>query len=169
MNPIFNMIQITCLDIECYQMSVPMVIAILKSLQYLVSIKISDSPLFQRMDLSTRDKIILNAFLKSNKITKITLRNVTTYEQIDFIFNHFPRIQYFELQKVRSTDLKSVVRYILRNIKNNNIFHPMTICVFCDDGKYDRVEKLHQMIDSKNLLKNYTIHRRYDRFYVQWK
>ncbi len=85
------------------------------------------------------------------------------------IFQRFPRIKFFGLQRVHDTNLKSIVRHILWLIKDNNISHPLTICVFCDDAEYDKVEKLHRMIDSKKLLKNYTIHRQYDRFYVQWK
>ncbi|CAF1169773.1 unnamed protein product [Rotaria sordida] len=168
-NFIFNMIQITYLDIECDQMTVSILITILEALRNLNSIRLSNSLLRQQMNLNIRDKIIFNVFLKINKITKITLRNVTESDQIDFIFKRFPRIQFFGLERVRDDDLKSVIQYILWNIKDNYISHPMTICVFCDDAKYNKVEKLHQMINSKNLLKNYTIYRQYDRFYVQWK
>ncbi len=42
-NPMFNMIQITCLDIECDQMSVSMLITILCALENLNSIRLSNS------------------------------------------------------------------------------------------------------------------------------
>ncbi|CAF5066253.1 unnamed protein product, partial [Rotaria magnacalcarata] len=165
-NFIFNMIKVTYLDIECDQMTVSMLITILHSLINLNSIRLSNSALCQQMDLSIRDKIIFNAFLNTNKISKITLQNVTENDQIENIFNYFPRIHFFGLQRVRDANLKSVIRYILWNIADNNISHAMTICIFCDDAKYNKIEKLYQMIDSKKLLKNYTIRRQYDRFYI---
>ncbi|CAF4500536.1 unnamed protein product [Rotaria magnacalcarata] len=168
-NFIFNMTKITYLDIECDQMTVSMLITILHSLINLNSVRLSKSALCQQMDLSIRDKIIFNAFLNTNKISKITLQNVTEKDQIESIFKYFPRIHFFGLQRVRDANLKSVIRYILWNIVDNNISHAMTICVFCDDAKYNKIEKLYQTIDSKKLLKNYTTHRQYDRSYIQWK
>ncbi len=168
-NPIFNMIQITYLDIECDKMTVSMLITILHALINLNSIRLSNSSLRQQMDLNTRDKIIFSIFLKINKIRKITLLNITEIDQIEFIFKRFPRLQFFGLQRVWDSDLKASIQHILWNVKYNYISHPVTICVFCHDAKYNKVEELHQMIDSKNLLDNYTIHRQYDRFYVQWK
>jgi hypothetical protein len=85
-DPIFNMIQITCLDIECDQMSVSMLITILCALENLNSIRLSNSSLRQGMNLSTQDKINFNEFLNINKITKLNLQNVTEQDQIDFIF-----------------------------------------------------------------------------------
>ncbi|CAM4822183.1 unnamed protein product [Rotaria magnacalcarata] len=131
--------------------------------------QLSNSALCQQMDLSIRDKIIFNAFLNMNKISKITLQNVTENDQIESIFKYFPRLHFFGLERVRDANLKSVIRYILWNIADNNISHAMTICIFCDDAKYNKIEKLYQMIDLKKLLKNYTIRRQYDRFYIQWK
>ncbi|CAF1189193.1 unnamed protein product [Rotaria sordida] len=168
-NSIFNMIEITYLNIECEQITVSMLIIILDALRNLNSIRLSNSPLCQQMDLNIRDKNIFKKFLKINKITKITLRNVTEQDRIDFILKYFSRIEFFGLEIVRDRDLKSIINYLFKNIKHNNIYHPMTICVFCDDANYNKVEKLYQMINSKNLLNNYTIYRQYDRFYIQWK
>ncbi|CAF4921826.1 unnamed protein product, partial [Rotaria sp. Silwood2] len=146
------MTQITYLNIECNQMTVIMLIKILHTLTNLNSIRLSNSPLCKKMDLNIRDIIIFNAFLKFNKISKITLQNVTKQDQIECIFKYFPRIKFFGLERVRDTNLKSIIRYILWNIEDNYISHSMTICVFCDDAKFNKVEKLYRMIDSKNLL-----------------
>jgi hypothetical protein len=126
-NPMFNMIQITCLDIECDQMSVSMLITILCALENLNSIRLSNSPLRQEMNLSTRDKINFNGFLNINKITKLNLQNVDEQDQIDFAIQRFPRLRFLRLERVRDIQLKLIVRDILLNIKDNNISHPMTI------------------------------------------
>ena len=106
------MIKITYLNIECDQMTVSMLITILHSLINLNSIRLSNSALCQQMDLSIRNKIIFNAFLNMNKISKITLQNVTENDQVESIFKYFPRIQFFGLHRVRDANLKSVIRYI---------------------------------------------------------
>ncbi|CAF4351100.1 unnamed protein product, partial [Rotaria magnacalcarata] len=72
---IFNMIKVTYLYIECDKMTVNMLITILHSLINLNSVRLSNSALCQQMDLSIRDTIIFNAFLNTNKISKITLQN----------------------------------------------------------------------------------------------
>jgi len=61
-----------------------------------------------------------------------------------------------------------VVKCTIRKIKENNHDHPMTICIIVYEETHDKVEKLHQMIDSENLLKDYTIYRQRDKFYLQW-
>ncbi len=63
--------------------------------------------------------------------------------------------------------MQSTVRHTLLKIKEMNISHPMTLYIFVVGAEHDRVDKLKQMIDSKNLLENYTIHRQCDRFYLQ--
>jgi len=166
--PIFHMIQITYLDIECDQITISMLIKILYALENLNSIQISNSPLHEQIPLKTQDKKMLKKYLNINKIMKITLRHVTDREQIDFIFERFPRIQFFGLERVQDVNLEPMAVCLLSNIINNNISHPMTICIFCDDAKYNKVKILYRMIDASNLFKNYTIYRQYDRFYIQW-
>ncbi len=47
------------------------------------------------------------------------------------------------------------------------IFHPMVLDIAGTGTEDDKVEELMQMIDLKNLLKNYAIHRKLNRFYIQ--
>ncbi len=108
-------------------------------------------------------------FVKINRITKLTLRNVLTMKQIDLIIQIFPRIQYLSLQHIFDRDIESIVRYTLSKIKEKKICHPMTICIVGLEAEYDKVQKLKQMIDSEHLLLDYTINRQFNRLYLQWK
>jgi hypothetical protein len=143
-----------------------MFIKFLNALPNLNSIRISDLPLNEPMDLSVQDVIIFNAFLKINKITKLTLRDRFTIEQIHLMVDLFPDAYFFSLENVLNMDFENFLRCILMNINRS---HPITICIVSIDANYDKIETLHQMIDSEHLLNNYTIHHQYNRFYLQWK
>jgi hypothetical protein len=166
---IFNMRQFTCLNINCQEMSVNVLIRILNALPNLNSIKIWDLPLRNAFNEYDEDIKLLDQIFERNKIRKLILQNITTMQQIDLIIDYLPRIQYFGLEQIRNVDLKSIVHHILFKIKQNQIYHPMTICICHFQVEYSQILILQQMIDSDNLLKNYTINCQYDRLYLQWK
>jgi hypothetical protein len=168
-NPIFNMAQLTSADIHCKEMSVHMLIKILNALPNINLIRLSDLPLRNAFNQCAESLDILEEFLKTNRITKLTLQNITIAEQIDLIIDLFPRIEYLCFQHIWNADFQFVVYYTLWKIKANNILHPMTICIFGIEVEYHQVKTLHRMIDLNNLLNNYTIQRQYERFYLQWK
>ena len=108
-------------------------------------------------------------FLNNNKITKLSIRNISGLEDIYFIIDLFPRIECFAIQAISNVDLLLVVECTLRKIKEKNIHHPMRFCVVTLEATNDKVEKLKKMIDLKYLLKNYIIHSQLDKFYLEWK
>jgi hypothetical protein len=147
-----------------------MFIQMLDCLSNLKSIRISDFPLYDPIiNLHEPELIIWDKFLLNNEITKLTLRNIADMQEVTCINHIFCRIQYLSLQYVWNVDLESFVRCILLKIKENNISHPMTICMFCVGAEYDKVQKLKQIIDSEHLLKDYAINRQLNIFYIQWK
>ena len=168
-NPIFDMIQLTCLDIHCDQMSINMVIQILNLLPNLLSLRISDFPFQDPINTRDPDMQIWETFLENNKITKFTISNIKSIEDVTCIIILFPRIQYLALQYVADVDLKSVVRCALLQIKENDKCHLTTICIFGLEVEHSQVRRLRRMINSRKLLKNYTINRQLNRFYLQWK
>ncbi len=172
-SPLFEMIQLTCLDIYCSDVAVPMLIKILNFLANIHSMRISDLPLPEEI-FDCNDDIdidMFNLFLKNNKITKVTLRNISGLEQIDFILDIFPRMQYLALQKISNIDLKLIVQSTLLKIKEKNIYRPMKTCVVVVvvEATNNKIQQLQKLIDSKNLFQNYTLNRQYDRIYLQWK
>jgi hypothetical protein len=157
--PIFDVIQMTYLNIRCDQMSAQMFIKILNYLPNLTAIRITGLPSHEELQI----------FDKYNKITKVTLTNNLKMEQIDLILRLFPCIQYLSLQYISDPDIESIVRETLLKIQEKNICHPMTLCIFGLEAEHDKVRKLKQMIDSENLLNDYTLNRQFNRFYFQWK
>jgi len=118
----------------------------------------------------TQSRDIFDEYLKTTVgIKNLSDQQITLMENIDLIFDLFPRIQYLCLQHIWDADISVVVHFALWKVQMNGISHPMTICICGIQVEYDRIKTLHQMIDSENLLTNYTIHRQFNRLYIQWK
>jgi len=166
---LFKTIEVIRLDAEFNKIPADLFIQILNFLPNLDWIRISGLPSYEDIYKCDPDINEMNSFLKNNKITKLTLTNISNFEQISMIIDLFPRLQYFALRSKIHIHLESLLRWTLSKIRENNIFHPMIICIFGAEAEHDQVQKFQQMIDSENLLKDYTIHRRLNRFYLQWK
>ncbi|CAF1365747.1 unnamed protein product [Adineta ricciae] len=167
-HPIFQMLYITYVNMNCGDMNVSLMINMLNILPHLKSMEISDSLLCEPMSLEEEDHMMLVNYLAKNKIMKISLRNVHDEKQIDFIWKHFPRIQYFRLDRVRQANLQPMIHDLILKANQNKILYQMTLCIICDDADYYQLGKLHQMIMKKKFLKNCIVHRRYARFYIEW-
>ncbi|CAF1438931.1 unnamed protein product, partial [Rotaria sordida] len=166
---IFAMIQITCLDICCSQLSASILIKIFNLLPNINSMIISSLPLPKEMYEYDEFTIIHKILLQDNKITNVTLRNISELKQIDLIIDICPWIQYLTLERISDVDLKLVVRRTLSKIKKNHIRRPITICIYVVDANNNMMQQLEKIINSKKLLKNCTLNRQYDRFYLQWR
>ena len=163
--PIFDLLQITCLDLDCYQIPIRLVILILKSLSNLKAIRISDSPFYLGMDFDIEDLNHFSSFLHQNQISQITLQNVHRIEQIDFIFHYFSHLKFFALQQIRGQNLESILEYILNSIQQNKIVRTLTICIFCDDVSFDEMTKC--LIESNHLVNGCILGCESNRFYIR--
>jgi hypothetical protein len=156
LNSMFDVIQISYLNIYCDEMCVHTFIKILNRFPNLTAIRITGLQSYEEYEN-----------LKSyDKITKLTLRKDF---QIDIILHLFPCLQYLSLQYISNHDIESIIRNTLLKITKKNVNHPMTLCIFGLKIEYDKVEKINQMIKSENLLNDFTINRQFNRFYLQWK
>jgi hypothetical protein len=169
LNSLFQTIDITYMDVKCHQISADILISIFNLLPNLNTICLTDLPSYENIQKSDPDMNAFNQFIKNNKITKLTLENISNLQQIDLIINAFPRVQYFTLKNFVNINFESAIKRILLKIKEKKIFHPMTLCFVAAEIEYDKLDELKEMIDSKNLLKDYTINRQLNRFYIQWK
>lgn len=114
--------------IECSQITINVLIHILNLLPNIDLIKILDLPLYEDIDKYNFYTKKINRFLKNNKITKLTLENISNLEQIYFILRNI-------------SNLQMVVNSISLKIKAKNNFHPAIICIFDTDEEYDMVKK----------------------------
>ena len=150
-------------------MSINMFIQILNHLPNLSSIRVSDFPFENPINTLDPDFEIWERFLDNNKITKLTLRNIEHIKDVPCIIVLFPRIHYLALGFLCDVDFRRVLRSALIRIQDNDIRHLKTICIYTFEAKYDQLLRLMRIIDSENLLQNYTIHQQWERFYLQWE
>ncbi|CAF4453417.1 unnamed protein product [Rotaria socialis] len=145
-----------------------LLIELFSLLPNLDSVRISPLPLYEDFYKSDQPSIISKFLLKNNKITKVALIKISQIEEIGSIIDICPRMQHLTLECISHVNLKLLVRQTLSKIKTNRIRRPITICIYIADANNNMVQELQKMIHSKKLLKNYTLNRQYDRFYLHW-
>jgi len=59
--------------------------------------------------------------------------------------------------------VNSFVEYVIKSIRHNSAM----VCFIIYRATADSVDQLSDSITSKNLLKNFTIKRQYEKFYIQ--
>ncbi|CAF1061443.1 unnamed protein product [Adineta steineri] len=168
LNSLFNIINVTRLVIKCSIDSMKAFIKILKLLPNLMMLRVTFLTHPDEFLDAKKDMIELRRCLKNSKITNVTIVNIEDSDYVDFIIDLFPQMKSFSIQIISNCELLTVTNWILYRIKMNKMSHPMKVCIQVNEGTNDLIEKLYEMIDSKKLLKNYTIFRKLDIFYIQW-
>ncbi|CAF4090357.1 unnamed protein product, partial [Adineta steineri] len=168
LNSLFNIINVTRLVIKCSIDSMKAFIEILKLLPNLMMLRVTFLTHPDEFLDAKKDMIELRRCVKNSKITNVTIVNIEDSDYVDFIIDLFPQMKSFSLQIISNCELLTVTNWILYRIKMNKMSHPMKVCIQVNEGTNDLIEKLYEMIDSKKLLKNYTIFRKLDIFYIQW-
>ena len=162
-------IDITHFNYQSTQISDEFFMDILDHLPNLRSIDMSNLSSFVRIYKSRPFINRLNEFFKNNKINQLFLRNISHLRHINFIIDHFPRLQYLTLNVPNLMNPETILRWTFLRIKENETFHPMIFSIIIPDADWDQLDKLKEMIDGEHLLKDYSIQRQSNRFDFQWK
>jgi hypothetical protein len=113
--------------------------------------------------------ISIKEISNKNQITKVNLEKMEIFEQIQFLIDLCPHIEYFQVGCVKNFNLDILKQFLL--IKNNMTkilkLHSLCLCIPSADEKM--IEKFQAMIDLEKLLSNYSIKRVLDQIYFQWK
>ncbi|CAF1061424.1 unnamed protein product [Adineta steineri] len=165
---LFKIINVTRLVIKCSINSMKAFIKILKVLPNLMMLCVTFLTHPDEFLRAEEDMIELRRCVEKSEITNVTIVNIEDSGYVDFIIDLFPQMKSFSIQIIADYNLLSVTEWILDRIKMNKMSHPMKVCIMVENGTDDLIEKLYEMIDSKELLKNYTIFRKLDIFYIQW-
>ena len=155
--------------LEIFEVSIYMFIQILNLLFKLDSIKVSTLPIIQSRSFSTNEKEMINLISQKNQIKKVNLKMINTINEVSLILELCPRITYLKIDSINNIDIESFVRFILIKIKTicNHQLRLLCFCISAADDKM--VKNLQTMIDSRNLLLNYTIKRILNNIYLEWK
>ncbi|CAF4365997.1 unnamed protein product [Rotaria sp. Silwood2] len=167
--PLFEMLNVTRLNIDCSQIIPNIFLKILSLLPNLDSMRIISFPPSEKLLLINENSKMFYLFLGNNKITKLSLRDIPNFEQMFLIMNLFSHIKFIELQQISNYNVELIIRCTLWKIQITNNNNLKTLCVNVDEGSHDELEKLQKMINSENLVEDYIIYRRHDKYYLEWK
>jgi hypothetical protein len=175
MKACFIAAQFTYLNIDCDGLPIDMLIEIIRLLPNLDSLKVSSLPLVQLNDLSSENTEILLLVSITNKITKVKLDKMNGMEQIHFLINLCPRMQYLEVECTKDNDLANIIGCI----SVNNIIRVPYLCCLClcvPNTNEKMIASLDKIIDYERLFDNdnkifrdYVIRRIQNRIFLNWK
>jgi hypothetical protein len=156
------------LNISGINLSIDMLIEIMRLLPNLNSLKMSSVSSLQLNSLSVEDTKKHLLVSVTNKITKVKLAKVTEMKQIQLFINLCLRMEYLELDCMANTDLEKLITLILMK-QITYIPNLYFLCLNVHNASEKMIQKLATVIDLQTLLKDYTINRIGDKIFLQWK
>jgi len=175
MKPCFTAVQFTHLNIDCNGLPIGMLIEIIRLLPNLNSLEVSSLSLVPLNSLSAEDTEMLLLVSITSKITKLKLDKMNEMEQVHFLMNLCPRMQYLEVGCTTENDLENIVGCI----SLNNIIRIPYLCCLClcvPNANEKMIENLNKIIDFERLFDidnkifhDYVIRRIEKKIYLNWK
>ncbi len=164
----------THLNINCKGLPIGMLIEIIRLLPNLHCLEISSLSLFQSNGLSPNDSEMLFSVSINNKITKVKLNKMDEMEQIHFLFDLFPHMQYLEVDCKTENDLENFIKSIIMN-NITYIHYLQCLCICVPNANEKMLENLKIMIDFERYFHvdktftDYILQRRENKIYLNWK
>ncbi|CAF1409554.1 unnamed protein product [Rotaria sordida] len=103
-----------------------------------------------------------------SKITKVYLKQINNIEQLDFIFELCPYMEYFKVGFINLLDIQLFFHTIFSNIKYNN-HRPNSLCLNIPIADDKILEDIKETIKYENLSPPFIIKRVLDNVYLKWK
>jgi hypothetical protein len=164
-SPILLAIQFTSLFVSFSDLSIRTLVKIIGLLPNLDSLRVFTLSLHPFSSLSIEDAESLRLVSISNKITRVW--QALTFELTDFLIDLCPRMEHFELNWIKNTDLDRLVRIILMKT-TTHIPKLHSLCINSNKANDEKVHELQKMIDSEKLLSDYTIKCSGDYISLRW-
>jgi hypothetical protein len=155
--PIFSLIQITYLNIDCSQIDLLTFIKFLHHLPNLDALRLSVSSSLLSTYLYAEKSGIIQAISNKNNITKVNINKMIDIEEIRLIIDLCPRMRYLEIDCINEIDLVSLLRFISTKQNNKHIPYLRILCLHVQNFNDRMVEKLTKTITSEKLLIDYEI------------
>ncbi|CAF3397119.1 unnamed protein product, partial [Rotaria sp. Silwood2] len=165
----FTMIDIIHLEVSFEEIFVGTLIKFIQLFPNLNSLQIAFWSLLKLNCLYVEDSQIFHLVKHNNKITKVSLRRIRKIEDIYFLIDLFPQMQYLEIDCTKYIDPELFLRSILP-INTKCIGHLSSLCLYVQKVNDELIQKLQKMIDLEKLLSDYTIKCiNKQSIYLQWK
>jgi len=167
-NRIFQIVRITCLNIDLCHSSGDLLIDFINRLPYLNSLSVSCLPLLE-LNISTDESSKFYFVSNNNNIKKVNLEKMVAFEQIQFFIDLCPHIEYLQVGCTSNFNCEMFKRFVLMKNNTKKIFKLYLLCLYISTADEKMIEKFQTMIDMERLISNYSIKRVLDKIYFQWK
>ena len=110
----------------------------------------------------------------NNKIAKVKLHAIDDFQEIDFLMEMFPRMEYFEIDCMTENDVINVVAFITRN-SVKHMRYLQCLCISVPNADESLIDNLKDIVDSERpfypeeISRDYKIHRIGNTICVGWK
>jgi hypothetical protein len=158
--------KITRLDVDCSQISIPILIEIIKQLSYLKFLRMSYLPLPKTRYLIDEKRRIIRWSQKNKNITKVNLEHISQIEQVQFVNYLCPFMQYLTINCTNDIDPVLLVLFIL-STNAKFVKYLILLCLFIPSINDEMIEKLQKMIIFKQY--NYTFEHMDNKIYLHQK
>lgn len=167
-NPIFPLINITSLSIDCSKVPLLICVKLLRLLPNLRSFKISSLCSTEAKRLSVEKSKILQSIAFNNKILNVHLDELLDFGQIQFLSTLCPSMEIFRTSFRTLVDLQLFIQWIFTK-QSNNLFTRLSKLILGILHAENRiVDDLVNLIEFQKLLFNYHIQRIGDQIYLNW-
>ncbi len=166
---ILTAVQLYHLEIRDIEMPVDKLLQIIDLFPNLISIKIDSLSLTQD-DVSCEPIVNISHSTKNtDKITKIYLDNITEMKEIYFLMKLCPHLTYLRIDWLGRINAELFVEKIFKKINQECHDSLRWLCFFVRTADEKTIKTLEELIDSKKLMRDYTIKRVVEHIYLHWK
>ncbi|CAF0778917.1 unnamed protein product [Rotaria sordida] len=165
---LFQLVQITHLNIDLCYSSIDLFIDFIYNLPYLDSLSMSCLPISE-LNISSTTRSKLQLISQNNRITKVNLEKLIEINQIQFIINLCSRMEFLQIGCTNDMDFELFIRFILMNYRAKSLHCIYLLCLHFPTADKKTIKKIRNMISSETLLNYYSINRILDKIYLHWK
>lgn len=164
----FNTLRFTRLTINNKNMSLDMLVEVLRLLPSIESLEASALSKSQSKLLTIEDKKKYLIVSVNNKITKVKLNNVTDEADIEFIINLCRHMKYLDLDCISNTDVRRLLSCILKN-QIKRIPNLCCLCLNIPGANENMIHIITKIIQLETFIDDYDIRRQGNKILLQWK
>lgn len=165
----FIMVQVTHLEVNFGEIFISTLIEFLRLFPDLDSLKVSCRSLIQQNCLPIEGLQTFGSLKNNNKLTKLSLWVMNKIEDICFLIDLFPHVEYLE---VDCTNIINRVGFLQSILTSNTIsIRPLSsMCLYIQNINNELIKELETTIEEEHLLNDYTIKCiNNERIYLKWK
>jgi hypothetical protein len=165
---VLNIAQIYHLEMSEEKLCISRIIKAVSLLPELNTLKIHSLSLYEPRMLNSEELFILSTIEDISKITKVYLEKMYEIKEFDFLLELCPYMEYYKVNCLKHTDLKFILRYIFKKLKQDDNDYLRLLCFCIPTADDEMIKKLKRMIHFEKLLLNYTIKRVADNIFLEW-